>query len=69
MISTIEEHHGRYSHNPPMSRLTVLGAAADPELLTAVESIGFRLVTESNGILEFAAREEPNQTYKPTPTA
>ena len=53
LISTIEEHHGLHSQEPPFSRLIVIGAAVAPSLTSSLAEIGFRLVSTDESTLEF----------------
>ncbi|BET65449.1 hypothetical protein ASA1KI_03670 [Opitutales bacterium ASA1] len=66
MIATIELHHGSYSHNPPVSQLTIIGAAATSDLLAALGESGFQLVQEADSMLECEKKAaEPSATDNP----
>ena len=41
MLGTVLEHHGEYSHNPPVSILEVFGARPVAELRAALAECGF----------------------------
>ncbi len=58
IIATIEDHHGEYSQQPPMSRLTVIGADVSGILLDALEEADFRSIKKSDGAVEFTKKEE-----------
>jgi hypothetical protein len=66
VVEQIEMHHGVYSHEPPFSRLTVIGAVVAPTLMSNLEEIGFRFISASDSTLEFVKNEEPNQSPEPT---
>jgi hypothetical protein len=53
MIDTLEDHHGEYSQRPAYSRLKIIGAALESPLRSAVESYGFRLVSNDGAVIEF----------------
>jgi hypothetical protein len=41
ILSTVEEHHGEYSHVPPVSELEIYGTTPTPTLRSALEEFGF----------------------------
>jgi hypothetical protein len=45
IVSTVEEHHGEYSHVPPVGRLRVYGAQLTPDLQAELARYGFTEVT------------------------
>ena len=50
IIGTVEEHHGAYSHNPPVTVIEVYGTAATPALREAFAEYGFNeVVNTANG--------------------
>lgn len=61
VIDDIEIHHGVHSHQPPFSRLTVIGAALTPALVSTLEEVGFRPISAVEYTLEFAKKEAPSQ--------
>jgi hypothetical protein len=44
VLDTVIEHHGEYSHDPPVSSLEVIGAHASPSLLATLADYGFAKV-------------------------
>ena len=46
VLSMVELHHGRFSHNPSYSVLEVFGATLTPTLRAALGDVGFRSFTE-----------------------
>ncbi len=46
VLSTVDLHHGRLSHNPPYSALEVFGATLTPALRATLGDLGFDLFTE-----------------------
>jgi hypothetical protein len=57
IIGTVEEHHGRYAHVPPVSVLEVYGAASTPELRAVFARYGFTHIVDAPG--GFRARSRP----------
>jgi hypothetical protein len=50
MIGTVEEHHGKYSHIPPVTVLDIYGAKPTPLLRNVLADYGFTDIAEtSNG--------------------
>jgi hypothetical protein len=47
ILGTVEEHHGQYSHEPPLTIIEVIGAAVTPEVRTELEAHGFERWQES----------------------
>src|SRR6266849_3515908 len=45
VLTNVDLHHGRYSHNPPYSVVEVFGATLTPTLRTALGDLGFHLFT------------------------
>lgn len=41
ILSTVDEHHGVYSHDPPLSVIEVIGAAVTPDVRIALEAYDF----------------------------
>ncbi len=61
-IGEIEMHHGVHSHEPPLSRLTVIGAAVAPSLTSALAEVEFHLVSVAGTTLEFERKEALNKS-------
>ena len=49
ILSTVEEHHGEYSHVPPVSELEIYGTTPTPTLRSALEDSGFAPERENAG--------------------
>ena len=47
IFTTIEEHHGEYSHSPALSEIEVFGAQPTSEVLTELNAYGFNDVSPS----------------------
>jgi hypothetical protein len=41
ILATIEEHHGEWSHDPPLDVLEVFGIAATPAIRDELTALGF----------------------------
>jgi hypothetical protein len=57
IVGTVEEHHGRYAHSPPVTVLEVYGAPPNPELRTVFARYGFTHVVDTPD--GFRARSRP----------
>lgn len=54
IIDVVEEHHGEYSHDPPLSAVEVLGAAPTERLRGEFHSLGFtRIEPTAEGFVAF----------------
>lgn len=51
-LDTIEDHHGEYAQQPPYSRLRILGAEPDPELMAFLQEFGFRQEAAQDQVIE-----------------
>ena len=47
IFGTVEEHHGVYSHDPPLDEVEVLGAEPTPEVRAELSVYGFTDVSPS----------------------
>ena len=47
IFGTVEEHHGEYSHDPPLDEVEVLGAMPTPEMRAELSAYGFTDVVPS----------------------
>ena len=47
ILATVEEHHGEYSHAPPLSEIEVFGAQPTSEVLAELRLHGFDRVSRS----------------------
>lgn len=57
IIAAVEEHHGEYSHDPPVSKIEVYGAGVTERLAADFAELGFsRLDPTPEG---FVARRDP----------
>ena len=57
ILSAVEEHHGEYSHDPPLSVIEVIGMESSAAVRDELELYGFRdIEPSSNG---FIARRRP----------
>ena len=52
ILSVVHEHHGPYSHIPPLSLIAVVGAALTPEVRHAFEERGFNRFNPGPGGFE-----------------
>jgi hypothetical protein len=41
IFGTVQEHHGEYSHDPPLDEVEVLGAEPTPEVRAELNAFGF----------------------------
>jgi hypothetical protein len=41
IFGTVQEHHGEYSHDPPLDEVEVLGAKPTPEVRAELSAFGF----------------------------
>lgn len=41
IFGTVQEHHGEYSHDPPLDEVEVLGAKPTPEVQAELSAFGF----------------------------
>jgi hypothetical protein len=52
IFATVYEHHGEYSHEPPLDEVEVLGAAPTADVLATLNSYGFpHVVVSRNGFV------------------
>jgi hypothetical protein len=49
ILGTVEEHHGEWSHRPPLDVLEVLGAEPTPDVRAALSDLGFTEVAPRTG--------------------
>jgi hypothetical protein len=61
ILPTVDEHHGRFSHDPPWSRIEVHGARLTPEVRAALEGYGATSYREFDGGF-VAERPQPERT-------
>jgi hypothetical protein len=57
MIEIIDDHHGESSHNPPFSKLLIIGTPPTTLLLERLEDFGFRHVKVTDEKLEFVKED------------
>ena len=43
IVGTVEEHHGEYSHDPPLDAIEVFGIQPTPPIREALAAYGFQL--------------------------
>jgi hypothetical protein len=54
IIDTIDEHHGEYGHNPPLTVVEVFGAKATEKVRVELAAVGFRRLEPSpSGFVAF----------------
>lgn len=57
IVGTVDEHHGEFSHDPPVSEVEVYGTPATPSLEAAFAAYGFDEFEPTSG--GFRARARP----------
>jgi hypothetical protein len=60
IVGTVDEHHGGFAHNPPVSELEVYGAPPTPEVRAAFAAYGFDEIAATPG--GFRAKSRPALT-------
>jgi hypothetical protein len=48
IFGTVEEHHGEYSHRPPLDEVEVLGAEPTPDVGAELSGFGFTDIVRSD---------------------
>jgi hypothetical protein len=57
IFATVYEHHGEYSHDPPLDEVEVLGAPPRADVLATLTSYGFaHVVVSRNGFVASRCR-------------
>ena len=59
IVGTVEEHHGEYSHVPPVGRLRVYGAQATLDLQAELARYGFTEVASMTDGFLAGSRSAP----------
>jgi hypothetical protein len=47
IFGTVQEHHGEYSHHPPLDEVEVVGADLTPEVRAELSAFGFTEIVRS----------------------
>jgi hypothetical protein len=47
IFGAVQEHHGEYSHHPPLDEVEVLGAVPTPEMRAELSAFGFTEIVPS----------------------
>lgn len=53
LLPTIEEHHGEYSHDPPMDAVRIYGFAYPDRIANAFADFDFKLSEHGDRVCEF----------------
>lgn len=57
ILGTVEEHHGQYSHDPPLSVIEVIGLDPSAAVREELNAYGFEVIEPSE--CGFVARRDP----------
>ena len=49
IFGTVQEHHGEYSHDPPLDEVEILGAEPTPEVRAELGACGFTHIVPAEG--------------------
>ena len=56
VVATVVEHHGEWSHDPPLSRLEIFGASLTPQLRDVLSEYGFSETEMVGGSIRASSR-------------
>ena len=59
ILGTVEEHHGEYSHDPPLDEVEILGATPTPEVRAEFTAYGFTDIVPSDDGFVASRNAEP----------